>query len=48
MKQHLEMFHDEEAYSLGRKFIVRFGISNLGYGSTPEEAFANFKATFNL
>ena len=40
----LEIEHLKDAYSLGRMFVVKFGISHLAYGSTPQEAIDNFKA----
>lgn len=42
----LEMVHDDEAYSLERAWILKFGVSNLAYGSTPQEAFDNYQRIF--
>jgi len=42
----LEIEHIKDAYSLGRMFVVKFGMSHLAYGSTPEAAIENFKARF--
>lgn len=39
---------DPEAYGIGRRYIIQFGMSDLAYGSTPEEAFANFQKRFLL
>lgn len=33
----------KDPQSLERMFVVTYGISHLAYGSTPEEAVANFQ-----